>query len=350
MKKIILTIILLLQVFFIKAQVGIGTNTPEATLDIKAKSTNDTNDIEGLLVPRVSKDKAFKMATNGTLLKESTMIYVDDISDYSGTDSKVMKITKKGYYFWRDGKWTAEWNTDSRNIFNSDGTISEARTVTLSGNNRKLNFEGGEINIKGNSSFPLIINSENRQGVGISIHPNDLRKKVEFKATKQGDIKISANGDKIFIERSSGNVGIGTTSPQQKLDVTGNAKIAGNLEVTNSIKQTSDRKFKEKIQPLEKGISYISALNPVTYFWNEMGVERGGDKDIQQIGFIAQEMEQVLPGAVGTDKQGNKSINYIQIIPILTKAVQELKDENQMLREEIQKLKERITLVENIKN
>jgi len=38
----------------------------------------------------------------------------------------------------------------------------------------------------------------------------------------------------MVIRRSDGNVGIGTTTPSQKLDVNGNTNITGNLTVTGS--------------------------------------------------------------------------------------------------------------------
>jgi hypothetical protein len=46
---------------------------------------------------------------------------------------------------------------------------------------------------------------------------------------------------------------------------------------------------------------------------------------MKQMGFIAQELESVLPNSVHTDKSADaiKSVDYISIIPVLTKALQE---------------------------
>lgn len=46
---------------------------------------------------------------------------------------------------------------------------------------------------------------------------------------------------------------------------------------------------------------------------------------MKEEGFIAQELQKVLPGLVKESKDADKvlSINYIEIIPILTKAIQE---------------------------
>ncbi|USL94930.1 hypothetical protein D1J36_006425 [Riemerella anatipestifer] len=87
-------------------KVGINTSQPNATLDIKSKSANSSNTLEGLVIPNVSKDKAYQMTTNTkTPLKESTLIYVDNLSDYSGADATVGDIMEKGYYFWNGTKW-----------------------------------------------------------------------------------------------------------------------------------------------------------------------------------------------------------------------------------------------------
>lgn len=56
---------------------------------------------------------------------------------------------------------------------------------------------------------------------------------------------------------------------------------------------------------------------------------------LKETGFVAQDVEKVLPGAVITDHEGHKLLNYSAIIPILTKAVQELQGEVDSLKVEI---------------
>ncbi len=65
----------------------------------------------------------------------------------------------------------------------------------------------------------------------------------------------------------------------------------------------------------------------MSYNWNALGKEHGGDIDKLQYGFIAQEVENILPAIVNTDSEGYKSIDYIKIIPFLTNAIREL-DQN----------------------
>lgn len=54
---------------FVNAQTGINSTTPKSTLDINAKTDNKANDIEGLLIPRVSKNKAFLMGVTVPISK-----------------------------------------------------------------------------------------------------------------------------------------------------------------------------------------------------------------------------------------------------------------------------------------
>jgi hypothetical protein len=60
-------------------------------------------------------------------------------------------------------------------------------------------------------------------------------------------------------------------------------------------------------------------LRPVLYNWNYET-----DGQTKSLGFIAQEVEALIPKLVATDDQGMKSLNTTGIIPILTKGIQEL--------------------------
>jgi trimeric autotransporter adhesin len=116
----------------------------------------------------------------------------------------------------------------------------------------------------------------------------------------------------------SGNVGIGNTSPTYTLQV--NGSVAG----TSAYVNTSDIRYKKHIEPLSVGLNEIEQLKPVTFEWKQ-------PKDIgmegQQIGFIAQDVEKVLPSVVITEDndEETKHMKYTEIIPVLVKAVQELK-------------------------
>lgn len=120
----------------------------------------------------------------------------------------------------------------------------------------------------------------------------------------------------------------------------------------------SDKRYKHDIRAIERGIDDLSRLNAVSYklyphftqenadkYWAEAGDEADPTgklaKDREtfkkfyaeladqptRYGFIAQEVEEVMPELVHTDKNGYKSVDYIGVIPILVNAVQELRAE-----------------------
>jgi hypothetical protein len=84
----------------------------------------------------------------------------------------------------------------------------------------------------------------------------------------------------------------------------------------------SDANLKTNVTPFSNATKSVLALRPVTYNWREQqGRSVASRKDI---GFIAQEVERVLPDIVAEDHVGNKVVDYSGLIPILTGAIQEL--------------------------
>jgi len=101
----------------------------------------------------------------------------------------------------------------------------------------------------------------------------------------------------------------------------------GSLEA-QSMATTSDQRFKRDIEPLEKCLSIITQMNPVKYNWNESPTFHGREKEI---GFLAQELEKVLPNVVKTTD--HKMVSYGNITAVLVGAIQELQQEIQRMKE-----------------
>jgi len=98
----------------------------------------------------------------------------------------------------------------------------------------------------------------------------------------------------------------------------------GQINATNtSITAISDVSLKENIRDLETGLDEIMALRPRRFDWKEE--THLGEKNVA--GFVAQELEQVLPDLVYEYKYNEtgtkKSIKMGDILPTLVKAVQE---------------------------
>jgi len=120
----------------------------------------------------------------------------------------------------------------------------------------------------------------------------------------------------------------------------------------------SDQRLKTNTEPLEYGLTTVNQLNPVRFNWAE-SVEVQVDKldgttqtqtiepskwlgDQDEVGLLAQEVEELVPEIVSSQSDGLKRLNYDKLVPVLIKAVQELSAENEQLKSDIGTLKARL--------
>ncbi|KAJ8610382.1 hypothetical protein CTAYLR_003890 [Chrysophaeum taylorii] len=117
------------------------------------------------------------------------------------------------------------------------------------------------------------------------------------------------------------DVSIAVTGIASQVDTAGNV-----VSATNSY--TSDRRWKQNITNLTYGAATVAQLRSVEFEWADSHPSAGSGK---QIGFVAQEVELVVPEIVRTDTKGYKSIMYDRFAVISVKAIQELQStiENQ---------------------
>ena len=115
----------------------------------------------------------------------------------------------------------------------------------------------------------------------------------------------------------TGNVGIGTDTPQAKLDVDGNAVFTGTINGTTV--GTSDQRFKENITPANPQLADVVALGGMlkNFDWNEDAPVNDELRAQRQLGLIAQEVDDVCPSLTKTihrTKQGAE-LTPEQVIP-----------------------------------
>ena len=156
---------------------------------------------------------------------------------------------------------------------------------------------------------------------------------------------FTGGADRITIT-SGGSVGIATTSPSYTLHV--NGSVAG----TSAYVNLSDIRHKKNIKPLNIGLKEIQQLRPVIFEWK---APKDHGMEGHQIGFVAQEVEKVLPSVVVTENNDEKTkgMKYTEIIPVLTKAIQELhyliEDQNSLFEEQKKMMAKQQTEIDELK-
>ncbi|UPT67026.1 MAG: tail fiber domain-containing protein [Sphingobacteriales bacterium JAD_PAG50586_3] len=122
----------------------------------------------------------------------------------------------------------------------------------------------------------------------------------------------------------------------------------GNGGYTGTWTQVSDRKFKTNIQDMDGALSRIMQVSAKTY---DMRIDEFPSLNLSkgtQFGFVAQELETVFPelvengAAPGVNKEdviNYKGVNYIGMVPVLTKAIQE----QQVIIEDLKKQNENLS-------
>ena len=153
------------------------------------------------------------------------------------------------------------------------------------------------------------------------------------------DIYIGGNThDYIFADASHGLRFYTANAEEMRLEDDGDLHVDGDVIAFSTT--VSDERLKENIQVVDNALDKVSQLKGVTFDWKKDGEHSAG--------LIAQDVEKVLPSAVkekglpfkANDDQEYKTVEYSQVTSLLVEAIKELKEENKLLRAEIESLKD----------
>ena len=147
------------------------------------------------------------------------------------------------------------------------------------------------------------------------------------------------NNDSTFRLQSTTNGFSTATTP---LLITSNGAVgvgvtptntAGRLEAANDIVaySSSDKRWKINIKNIDSPLEKISQINGVEFDWIEDEPVHGNKG--HDIGVIAQEIEQILPDAVQTRESGMKAVKYEKVIPLLIEAIKEQQKQIEELKQ-----------------
>ncbi|MDL5051401.1 tail fiber domain-containing protein [Oscillatoria amoena NRMC-F 0135] len=347
--------------------VGIGTLSPSERLDVNGKARVRTLDVDNTLSNLIVAD------ANGVLKKKtdpwtrnagSGFLYTTTSTDRLGvgTTSPTEKLDVDGTARLRS---ITEDNTLSKMLvadatgvvkYKNLGGWFKQGTSTIPNAITDDIFTSGKVKIEKqlevSSTFSLW-----GTGIGGATYDRfvlyaDATNGLLFEAPRLFDFNNAARTTITFGWRggttamsmvpsgsSAAFIGIGTATPAEKLHVTsgniatttgnfidkdlvGGGTTGASVDNTGSIIRTpSDLRLKENIVTIENNLDKILKLRPVVYNY----IDRDKYGEGKTIGFIAQEVETIIPEVVkkADDDYQLRSLNYVEVIPVLTGAIKE---------------------------
>jgi hypothetical protein len=117
--------------------------------------------------------------------------------------------------------------------------------------------------------------------------------------------------------------GTSPTSSNELFRISGN----GNATLAGVLTQNSDVRLKTNIRPIRSALEQLQNINGYTYYW----LDKNRDKS-QQVGVLAQEVQQIYPQLVHQNEKGELSVNYMGLVPVLIEAIKELQKEIEVLK------------------
>ncbi|MBD0831483.1 tail fiber domain-containing protein [Aestuariibaculum sediminum] len=233
--------------------------------------------------------------------------------------------------------------TSPQALFHVAGSTEDEVIAAFRGVNGTTSSTANEIRFvdMSSSNFPSGLSGVNSKLDGVMVEgPNSANLVVKIRNNEgtDGFHVVNNAGNHVFTANANTRVGIGTDSPSYRLHV--NGTVAGNAAYVN----TSDARLKTNVEPIKNALWKVEQLRGITFDWNK---ERVVGKHLtldnkNHFGFLAQEVEKVLPQVVTTDESDDnlKSVAYSDIVPVLVEAIKEQ-------QEQIKNLQARLDDLEN---
>jgi hypothetical protein len=153
------------------------------------------------------------------------------------------------------------------------------------------------------------------------------------------NIKIVTTEYPMFIDLSSTNVNYGgTLGFNNPWSLVSTIEIIAEETYTQYLTVWSDKSVKTNITPLSYGLREVLKLKPVSYKYNS-DFSKSSEKKEKQLGFIAQDLQEVLPEIVQKDERKDiLTYRPLDLIPVLANAIREQQSTIEALEKRIAKL------------
>jgi hypothetical protein len=172
--------------------------------------------------------------------------------------------------------------------------------------------------------------STERLNVGLT---GDGSGDAQFKLSNDKAIRFFSNATERLTIATGGNVGIGTTAPDLKLSVSGDAdKSVGG----GSWQFFSDERLKNIKGRFNSGLKAVMQLEPIRFQYkrdNALGLQ----SELEQVGFGAQALQKIIPEAVTKNANGYLMVNND---PILWTMLNAIKEQQQAIKEQQKEIAE----------
>lgn len=339
-------------------QVGIGTGHPKARLEIVDRDRTQIRLLPELPASQPDSPPTGETAPLISLLNlqpPQQQTYLT--TGLSGSVAGWVTNAAQGFAFRYGGAASVDNNSQRLDqgkthlVIREDGRIgmgtetpyTKLEIVNDSGSGKflfnldqKVNPALGILNLRpGSKENYFTIGADNDQALLVT----DSQYGFLFRAGReygQNDSQIDVNqGDTLVSIRPEGRgrMGIGKLPSNYELDVHGMARVFTLYQDTNESLIT-------KQKPLTGALKKIRELRPITFEWtNATGFQREGE----QLGLVAHEVDDVFPQVVKTANDGTKAVAYQNLVPALIQALKELIDERDQTQRQLETLRNEFT-------
>ena len=323
------------------ANIGIGTTSPNAQLESVVAS-------DGTLALRLDSGP-------------NSFLDITPVTNSGRAQTQLSSANNRDFIFLpgtgRFGIGTTSPNAQLESVVASDGTLAlrldsgpnsflditpvtntRAQTQLSTANNRDFIFLPGTGRFGIGTTTPTAqlesaVASDGTLAFQLDSGPNAFLAITPVTNSGRFQTQLSTVNDRdlIFLP-GTGNVGIGTTSPDSLLSVNGSADKPGG----GSWGTFSDGRLKTLNGSFNSGLSQVLKLHPIRYRYkpdNAMGIR---DTD-EHIGVVAQDVQRVIPEAVTENSKGYLLVNNDPIIWSMLNAIKEQQGEFQQQQADLTK-------------